>query len=110
MAMSYRKISVREIVQDIEAGMERDRLLEKYRLAPENFETIPERLIEANLITHLQFSELMRPSESQMTRTFDETRKAIEELDCGTGREWQARRDSNPYLRRWRPVLYQLSY
>ena len=81
VAMSYREISVREIVQDIQAGMERDRLIEKYRLAPENFESILERLIEANLITHLQFSELMRPSESQMTRAFDERRKGTEESD-----------------------------
>jgi hypothetical protein len=79
--MSYRKISVREIVQDIQAGMERDRLIGKYRLAPENFEIILERLIEANLITHVQFSELLRPTESQIRRALDETRRAIEELD-----------------------------
>ena len=61
--------------------MERDKLMKKYELASENLESILEQLIEANLITHLEFSELMRPSETQMTRAFDETRKAIEELD-----------------------------
>ena len=55
--------------------------MENYRPNQENFESILEQLIEENLITHLQFSEVMRPSETQMTGAFDETRKAIEELD-----------------------------
>jgi hypothetical protein len=55
--------------------------MENHRPNQENFESILEQLIEANLITHQQFSELMRPSETQMNRAFDETRKAIEELD-----------------------------
>ena len=75
------KISAREIVQDIQAGMERDRLIEKYGLKPEKFESILEQLLQSDLITHLQFSELMRPSATQMTRAFDKTRKTIKESE-----------------------------
>ena len=79
--MTKAKISVREMVQDIQAGMDKDTLADKYRLTFKDLEDILERLLESDLITHLQFSELMRPSATQMTRAFDETRKAIEESD-----------------------------
>ena len=79
--MSKAKISVREMVQDIQAGMDKDTLVEKYRLTFETFENILEQLLQSDLITHLQFSELMRPSATQMTRAFDKTRKTIKESD-----------------------------
>jgi hypothetical protein len=79
--MSKAKISVREMVQDIQAGMDKDTLAEKYRLTFETFENILEQLLQSDLITHLQFSELMRPSATQMTRAFDKTRKTIKESD-----------------------------
>jgi hypothetical protein len=79
--MSKSKIRVRDIVEDIQAGMDKDTLVEKYQLTFKAFEDILERLLESDLITHLQFSELMRPSATQMTRAFDKTGKTTKESD-----------------------------
>jgi hypothetical protein len=79
--MSKSKIRVRDIVEDIQAGMDKDGLMEKYRVTLKTFENILEQLLESDLITHLQVSELMRPSETQMTRAFDQKGKKIKDSD-----------------------------
>jgi len=76
-----RKINGKEVARDIHAGMGDTLLLDKYRLTGKQLEQIMRKLVEADLITHLQLYERTRLSDTQITRAFMETQEAIGELD-----------------------------
>ena len=74
--MSKRKIRARDIVADIQAGMDDTSLMEKYVLTSNMLEKILRQLVEADLITHFQLYERTQLSDTQVTRAF---------LDSGRG-------------------------
>lgn len=68
--MAKKKIRARDIVEDIQAGMDDTSLMAKYELNPTMLEKILRQLLEADLITHYQLYERLELSESQVTRAF----------------------------------------
>ncbi|MEJ2718306.1 MAG: hypothetical protein P8182_14405 [Deltaproteobacteria bacterium] len=79
--MSKRKIRARDIVADIQAGMDDTSLMEKYVLTSNMLEKILRQLVEADLITHFQLYERTRLSDSQVTRAFLESGSGTDKAD-----------------------------
>ena len=70
----------KDLALDVQEGMGDDFLMEKYHLNPKQLESLLRRLVEANLITHMQLYERTSISDSQVTRAFVEAEKAVTEL------------------------------
>jgi len=79
--MEKRKIKAKEVAQDIHAGMGDSPLMEKYGLSTKQLETVLRKLLEADLITHMQLYERTTLSDTQITKAFVDTQAAIKELD-----------------------------
>jgi ankyrin repeat protein len=67
-----RRISARELVNDIRAGLADSGLSEKYRISPEGLEFVMRRLVDAGLMTPLELSERSSLTESRVRREFIE--------------------------------------
>jgi hypothetical protein len=52
-----RRIKAKEIAADVHAGWEDSSLMEKYDLTERELEEVLKRLVERDLITHMQFYE-----------------------------------------------------
>ena len=78
---AMRKVNAKNVVRDVHGGMGDTVLMEKYRLNPKQLESVLRQLVEADLITHMQLYERTSISDSQITRAFVESGKAIAELD-----------------------------
>jgi Mor family transcriptional regulator len=76
-----RKLKAKDVAKDVYSGMGDTLLMKKYRLNPEQLESVLRKLLEADLITHMQLYERTSISDSQITRAFVESGKAIGELD-----------------------------
>jgi len=71
----------KDLARDVQAGMGDDLLMEKYHLNSRQLERLLRNLVEADLITSMQLYERTSLSDSQVTRAFLETEKAITEID-----------------------------
>jgi hypothetical protein len=76
-----RKIRAREIVADIHAGMGDSGLMEKYDLTAKRLEGVLRKLLDADLITHMQLYERTSLSDTQITKAFVECQQAISDLN-----------------------------
>jgi len=76
-----RKINAKDVAQDVHGGMGDTLLMEKYHLNSKQLESVLRKLVEADLITHMQLYERTSLSDSQITRAFVEAEKAVAELD-----------------------------
>ena len=56
-------------------------LMEKYNLSRKQLEMVLRKLLDADLITHMQLYERTSLSDTQVTRAFVEAERAIKELD-----------------------------
>ena len=81
LVMEKRKISAKEVARDIQAGMGDTPLMEKYNLSAKQLETVLRKLIEADLIDHMQLYERTTLSDAQITKAFVDTQATIKELD-----------------------------
>jgi hypothetical protein len=79
--LKKRTLKAKAIVQDVQAGMGDSLLMKKYQLSAKQLETVLRRLVEADLISHLQLYERTTLSDTQVTRAFVEAQQAIRELD-----------------------------
>jgi len=79
--VAKRKINALELAGDVYEGMGDTILMEKYLLTPRQLEMALRKLLEADLITHMQLYERTTLSDSQITKAFVETQNAIRELD-----------------------------
>ena len=79
--MKKRKIMVKEVAQDIHAGMGDTPLMEKYDLSAKQLEMVLRKLVEADLIDHMQLYERTTLSDTQITKAFVDTQATIKELD-----------------------------
>ena|GEM_PF-1601836 len=79
--MGKRKIRAKEVAQDIHAGMGDTPLMEKYDLSAKQLEMVLKKLVEADLIDHMQLYERTTLSDTQITKAFVDTQAAIKELD-----------------------------
>ncbi|MGB6065988.1 MAG: hypothetical protein WBG50_14405 [Desulfomonilaceae bacterium] len=55
--------------------------MEKYNLSRKQLEMVLRKLLDADLITHMQLYERTSLSDTQVTRAFVEAESAIKELD-----------------------------
>jgi predicted transcriptional regulator len=79
--LKKRTINAKALARDVDAGMGDTLLMEKYRLSTKQLESVLRRLVDADLISHLQLYERTRLSDTQVTRAFVEAQQAIKELD-----------------------------
>jgi hypothetical protein len=76
-----RKVKATDVARDVQGGMGDTPLMEKYRLNPKQLESVLRKLVDADLITHMQLYERTSLSDSQVTRAFVDSHAAIKELD-----------------------------
>ena len=79
--LKKRTIKAKALARDVHAGMGDSLLMKKYQLSAKELETVLKRLVEADLISHLQLYERTSLSDTQVTRAFVEAQQAIRELD-----------------------------
>jgi hypothetical protein len=80
--MSKRKIMAKEIVSDLRLGLTNSELMEKYRLRGEALRYICKRLIDAGLMTELEFYERTNLTESDVFRALSEASEPVLKCAC----------------------------
>lgn len=78
--MAKRKLSARQVITDLRAGLSNDELMEKYNISPESLRYVFKRLVEARLMTELQYYQRMDLTESDLFRAFSDTSDKV--LNC----------------------------
>ena len=68
--MEQRKIIAKEVAQDIHAGMGDTALMDKYDLSAKQLEMVLRKMVEADLIDHMQLYERTTLSDTQITKAF----------------------------------------
>ena len=76
-----RRISARQILSDINAGMDDECLMLKYDITQRQLQTIFRQIISAGLATPMELSRRLSITKSQVTEAFSEMGTAIKELD-----------------------------
>jgi len=76
-----RKINAKDVARDVQGGIGDTLLMEKYHLHPKQLESVLRKMVDADLITHMQLYERTSLSDSQVTRAFVDSQAAIKELD-----------------------------
>jgi hypothetical protein len=76
-----RKIKAKEISADVQSGMGDSVLMAKYHLTTKELEAVLRKLVDADLVTHMQLYERTSLSDSQITKAFVDSEQAIEELN-----------------------------
>ncbi len=75
------KISAKEFLIDIRAGMDEEALMIKYCLLPRQLQSAFRQIINAGLATPMELSKRLSITKSQVREAFVEVGKAIKELD-----------------------------
>lgn len=78
--MGKRKISARQILADLRAGMTDRELMEKHNCSPESLRYIFKRLVEWGLMTELQYYQRLGLAESDLFRAFSDEPSPV--LNC----------------------------
>ncbi|MEM3421834.1 MAG: hypothetical protein QW315_06235, partial [Candidatus Hadarchaeum sp.] len=73
--ITRRKINAKEIAKDIHMGLNDLMLKEKYGFTAKQLEIILRKLLDANLITHMQLYERTMLSDTQLALAFSENKK-----------------------------------
>ncbi len=78
--MQKRKIKAKEVARDIHEGKGDTLLMEKYGLSAKELEMVLRKLLEADLIDHMQLYERTTLSDTQITKAFVDSQAGIQEL------------------------------
>src|SRR5208337_1590015 len=78
---AMRKVKATDVARDVHGGMGDTLLMEKYHLSSKQLEGVLRKLVDADLITHMQLYERTSLSDNRITRAFIEADKAVKELD-----------------------------
>ncbi len=82
--MAKRKLSARKVITDLRAGLSNDELMEKYNISPESLRYVFKTLVEAGLMTELQYYQRKDLTESDLFRAFsDKSDKVLNCPRCG---------------------------
>lgn len=76
-----RKISAKQILADLNAGMDDEGLMIKYEITQRQLQTIFRQIIGAGLATPMELSRRLSITKSQVSEAFVEMGTAIKELD-----------------------------
>jgi hypothetical protein len=79
--LEKRTIHAKKVARDVHAGMGDTLLMKKYKLSAKQLEGILRKLVDADLISHLQLYERTSLSDTQITKAFVEAQLAVRELD-----------------------------
>lgn len=66
--MTERNLNAREVLKDVQAGMDRGTMLEKYKLSPTGLRKVLENLVEAGLLQKVDRHYVMPPAHRISTR------------------------------------------
>jgi hypothetical protein len=80
-AQGSRQISAKQILKDINSGIDDEGLMLKFNLTPRQLQSIFRQIINAGLATPMELSRRLSITKSQVTEAFVEVGKAIRELD-----------------------------
>jgi len=75
------RISGKQLLKDIQSGMDDEALMIKYDLAPRQLQSAFRKIISAGLATPMELSHRLSITKSQVREAFVEVGKAIKELD-----------------------------
>lgn len=82
--MLKRKIRAKKILQDVRAGLNDNQLMEKYEISSRTLQYVFRKLVQAGLMTDLEYYERSKLTESDVFRAFSEEPDAVLRcLDCG---------------------------
>jgi hypothetical protein len=76
-----RRISAKQILSDINNGMDDEMLMLKYNISQRQLQTVFRQIIGAGLATPMELSRRLSITKSQVTEAFSEMGTAIKELD-----------------------------
>ncbi len=76
-----RRISAKQILGDINAGMDDESLMLRYDITQRQLQTVFRQIISAGLATPMELSRRLSITKSQVTEAFAEMGTAIKELD-----------------------------
>jgi hypothetical protein len=76
-----RKVKATDVARDVQGGMGDTPLMEKYHFNSKQLESVLRKLVDADLITHMQLYERTSLSDTQITKAFVESERAASELD-----------------------------
>jgi hypothetical protein len=76
-----RRISARQVLNDLNSGIDDQGLMTKYDLSPRQLQSIFRQIISAGLATPMELSGRLSITKSQVTEAFEEVGHAIRELD-----------------------------
>jgi hypothetical protein len=76
-----RKINARQVLNDINSGVDDHGLMTKYNLSARQLQSIFRQIISAGLATPMELSDRLSVTKSQVTEAFAEMGQAIRELD-----------------------------
>jgi hypothetical protein len=80
-SLTKRKISAKQVLNDITSGIDDQGLMTKYGLSSRQLQSIFRQIISAGLATPMELSDRLSITKSQVTEAFQEVGKAIRELD-----------------------------
>jgi len=68
------------VARDVHAGIGDTLLMKKYQLSAKQLEGVLRKLVDADLISHLQLYERTSLSDTQITKAYVEAQRAVMEL------------------------------
>jgi len=68
------------VAKDVHAGIGDTLLMKKYQLSAKQLESVLRKLVDADLISHLQLYERTSLSDTQITKAYVEAQRAVMEL------------------------------
>ncbi len=82
--MAKRKIKAKKIVEDVRAGLSDAQLMERHGLTPRTLQYVFRKLVQAGLMSDLDFYERSKLTESDVFRAFsDEADPVLRCPGCG---------------------------
>lgn len=83
MARPTLKISAKEVLKDLRAGLEDNEFMLKYDLTQRQLQSLFRKLIKAGYVSPLELAHRLCVTQSQVTDMMDMVSKATLELDDG---------------------------
>jgi hypothetical protein len=80
-SLTKRRISAKQVLNDITSGIDDEGLMTKYNLSARQLQSIFRQIISAGLATPMELSDRLSITKSQVTEAFEEVGKAVRELD-----------------------------
>jgi len=80
-SLTKRRISAKQVLNDITSGIDDQGLMTKYGLSTRQLQSIFRQIISAGLATPMELSDRLSITKSQVTEAFEEVGKAVRELD-----------------------------